>query len=121
MTRPRSFLFATGWIALLWLLALPVAVRAQDASGISSRTATVEGVTLHYLTAGHGPAVILMHGYAQTSRMWRSRSFRKLAQRFTVIAPDPARNWRFVDSEGRAGHAKTAADSDPCAGEIAGH
>jgi pimeloyl-ACP methyl ester carboxylesterase len=26
---------------------------------------------LHYLSAGQGPAVILLHGYAETSRMWR--------------------------------------------------
>jgi YVTN family beta-propeller protein len=25
---------------------------------------------LHYLTAGRGPALILLHGYTQTSRMW---------------------------------------------------
>ena len=40
-------------------------------NAIVSRTATVEGVSLHYLTAGHGPMVVLIHGYAETSRMWR--------------------------------------------------
>ena len=54
---------------------------------IASRTATVEGLKLHYLTAGHGPAVILLHGYTQTSRMWRP-IIPLLAQKFTVIAPD---------------------------------
>jgi pimeloyl-ACP methyl ester carboxylesterase len=44
-------------------------------------------VTLHYLTAGHGPALILLHGYTQTSRMWRP-IIPQLAQKFTVIAPD---------------------------------
>ena len=38
---------------------------------IASRTANVDGVQLHYLTAGKGPAVLLFHGYTQTSRMWR--------------------------------------------------
>ena len=42
---------------------------------------------LHYLSAGHGPTVILLHGYAETSRMWRPL-IPKLADRFTVIAPD---------------------------------
>ena len=37
--------------------------------------------------AGHGPAVVLLHGYAETSRMWRPL-MRTLATRFTVIAPD---------------------------------
>jgi pimeloyl-ACP methyl ester carboxylesterase len=47
----------------------------------------VDGVKLHYLTAGHGPAVILLHGYTQTSRMWRP-IIPLLADKFTVIAPD---------------------------------
>ena len=56
-------------------------------NAISSRTAEIEGVKLHYLTAGHGPAVILLHGYAETSLMWRP-IMPVLADRFTVIAPD---------------------------------
>ncbi|MHB8500784.1 MAG: alpha/beta fold hydrolase [Candidatus Acidiferrales bacterium] len=54
---------------------------------IASRDAEVDGVRLHYLTAGHGPIVILLHGYTQTSRMWRS-IIPLLAEKFTVIAPD---------------------------------
>jgi len=54
---------------------------------IASRTAQVNGVKLHYLTAGHGPPLLLLHGYAETSRMWRP-IIPGLAQRFTVIAPD---------------------------------
>ena len=46
-----------------------------------------DGVKLHYLMAGHGPAIVLLHGYAETSRMWRPL-MRTLATRFTVIAPD---------------------------------
>ncbi len=34
-----------------------------------SRTAEIDGVQLHYLAAGHGPTVILLHGFAETSRM----------------------------------------------------
>jgi pimeloyl-ACP methyl ester carboxylesterase len=54
---------------------------------IASRTAEVEGSKLHYLTAGHGTPLILIHGYAETSRMWRP-IIPALAERFTVIAPD---------------------------------
>ncbi len=39
------------------------------------------------LSAGHGPAVVLLHGYTQTSRMWRP-IIPLLAEKFTVIAPD---------------------------------
>ena len=54
---------------------------------IASRTATVDGIKLYYLTAGHGPTVILLHGYTQTSRMWKP-IIPLLANKFTVIAPD---------------------------------
>src|ERR1700674_3290385 len=57
------------------------------AQTIASRAAEVDGVKLHYLTAGHGPTVILLHGYAETSLMWRV-IMPRLAERFTVIAPD---------------------------------
>jgi pimeloyl-ACP methyl ester carboxylesterase len=60
--------------------------RPADAS-VVPRTTAVDGVTLHYLTAGHGPALILLHGYAETSRMWKP-IMAVLGQRFTVIAPD---------------------------------
>jgi pimeloyl-ACP methyl ester carboxylesterase len=54
---------------------------------IASRSAQIDGVNLHYLTAGHGTPLILLHGYAETSRMWKP-IIPALAQRFTVIAPD---------------------------------
>jgi len=54
---------------------------------VSSKTAEAGGVKFHYLTAGKGPALLLLHGYAETSRMWRP-IIPMLARRFTVIAPD---------------------------------
>src|SRR2546430_11719485 len=53
---------------------------------IVSRTAKIDNVELHYLTAGRGPAVILLHGYAETSRTWRP-IIPLLAEKITVIAP----------------------------------
>jgi len=60
----------------------------QAAEAIVSRDAQIDNVRLHYLTAGHGSAtVILLHGFAETSRMWRP-IIPLLAEKFTVIAPD---------------------------------
>jgi pimeloyl-ACP methyl ester carboxylesterase len=59
----------------------------MDNGTIASRTMTIEDVKLHYLAAGHGPTLILLHGYTQTSRMWRP-IIPPLAEKFTVIAPD---------------------------------
>jgi pimeloyl-ACP methyl ester carboxylesterase len=81
---PRMALF--GLMLLSSFFAATTFAAASDGA-IASRNATVEGVSLHYLTAGHGPMVVLIHGYAETSRMWRPL-IPKLADRFTVIAPD---------------------------------
>jgi pimeloyl-ACP methyl ester carboxylesterase len=90
MRRQSSIFTGVPLLGLFLLIfALPVAAHAAaaDTIVIDSRNATVEGVSLHYLTAGHGPIVVLIHGYAETSRMWRPLIV-KLAGRFTVIAPD---------------------------------
>jgi len=44
-------------------------------------------VRIHYLIVGKGDPVVLLHGYAQTSHMWRPL-MAKLAGSHTVIAPD---------------------------------
>ncbi len=64
-----------------------ITVQAQSRIGIEDRFAEVNGVRLHYLSAGKGDPVILMHGYAETSRMWRPLMV-ELAKNHTVIAPD---------------------------------
>jgi pimeloyl-ACP methyl ester carboxylesterase len=53
----------------------------------ASHTAEVGGIRLHYLRAGEGPAVVLLHGWPQTSHMWRG-VMPALAERHTLIAPD---------------------------------
>src|SRR5438445_3206750 len=77
-------------VFLGFLFATTVAALSQAKSGpdaIASRFGEVDGIKIHYLTAGHGPAVILLHGYTQTSRMWRPL-IPKLTDKFTVVAPD---------------------------------
>jgi pimeloyl-ACP methyl ester carboxylesterase len=75
-------------VLTLALGAPPGAARpAAPKSAVESRFAEAGGVKLHYLTSGSGPAVILLHGYAETSRMWRPL-IPRLAEKFTVIAPD---------------------------------
>jgi pimeloyl-ACP methyl ester carboxylesterase len=51
------------------------------------RFANVNGVRLHYLIAGSGDPVVLLHGYAETSHMWLPL-MTELAKTRTVIAPD---------------------------------
>src|SRR6266566_244081 len=75
-------------LSLLMLVFLSVSINADSSvKTIVSHDVKTESVQLHYLTAGHGPAVILLHGYAENSRMWRP-IIPLLAEKFTVIAPD---------------------------------
>ena len=52
-----------------------------------SRDANIDGASIHYTAGGSGPAVILLHGFAETSRMWNP-ILPVLGAKFTVIAPD---------------------------------
>lgn len=54
---------------------------------IESRFIEAAGVRLHYLAAGKGEPVVLLHGYAQNSHMWRPL-IAELAKTNLVIAPD---------------------------------
>jgi len=68
--------------------AAPSAVNTtQQGPTFVGHTATVDGTRIYYRTGGTGPALILLHGYAQTSRMW-NRIMPELAKRFTLIVPD---------------------------------
>jgi len=54
---------------------------------IQSRFAEANGIRLHYLVAGSGEPVLLLHGFAETSHMWRPLIL-ELAKTRMVIAPD---------------------------------
>ncbi len=50
-------------------------------------TTFVNDVRLHYVTAGQGDPVVLLHGWPETWYQWR-KIIPALAERYTVIAPD---------------------------------
>jgi pimeloyl-ACP methyl ester carboxylesterase len=64
-----------------------LSAHAQTSREIKETSATVNGVRINYKIAGSGPAVLLLHGYAQTSHMWLPL-IPRLAGSHTVIAPD---------------------------------
>jgi len=59
----------------------------KPAQAPQSRFANVNGVRLHYLIAGKGDPVVLLHGYAETSHMWLPL-IAELAKTHAVVAPD---------------------------------
>ncbi|MGW0805178.1 alpha/beta fold hydrolase [Nonomuraea sp. NPDC002799] len=52
-----------------------------------SRMADLDGLRTHYLIDGHGPLLMLLHGWPQTGHCWR-HLMPALAEHFTVVAPD---------------------------------
>ncbi len=66
---------------------IPSAGEALLPPGIEEDTAEVNGQKVHYLRAGTGPALVLVHGYPESSLTWR-KIMPELAKKFTVIAPD---------------------------------
>jgi pimeloyl-ACP methyl ester carboxylesterase len=83
--RSAMRIFRLALAALIGATLLhPAAASAQTPQG---RFAEVNGVKLHYLIAGKGDAILLLHGYAETSHMWLPL-IAKLAGNHTVIAPD---------------------------------
>ena len=50
-------------------------------------TAFVSDVRLHYVIAGQGDPVVLLHGWPETWYQWR-KIIPALAEHYTVIAPD---------------------------------
>lgn len=57
-------------------------------SGLIHSEATVNGVRLHYVEAGAGPLVLLLHGFPEFWYGWRNQIPALAAAGFRVIAPD---------------------------------
>lgn len=76
-------------------LALSAALMATTAMAAvlpypkSFRTETIEanGTKIFVRVGGHGPAVVMLHGYGETGDMWQPLAV-KLAKTHTVIVPD---------------------------------
>jgi pimeloyl-ACP methyl ester carboxylesterase len=73
---------------------------------VELRGAEVDGLTLHYITAGRGPAVVLVHGLGGFAESWR-HNVPALARVATVFAVDlpgfglsakPPTRYRLADS-----------------------
>jgi pimeloyl-ACP methyl ester carboxylesterase len=79
----RATFIVVSTIILVVMFNLTILAQTQ----IRDRFANVNGVKLHYLIAGKGEPVILLHGYAENSHMWRPLMM-EVEKTHTVIAPD---------------------------------
>jgi pimeloyl-ACP methyl ester carboxylesterase len=60
---------------------------AELGAGFVSATAKVNGITLHYIRGGAGPAVILLHGFPEDWYAYH-KVMPRLARKFTAVAID---------------------------------
>lgn len=56
-------------------------------SGFTERKVKVNGIGINYVKGGHGPTLLLLHGYPESWYEWIN-VLPALAQHYTVIAPD---------------------------------
>jgi hypothetical protein len=56
---------------------------------VKHRTVTANGIRPHYIDAGQGPAVVLLHGFPFTNYTWRNQ-IPELSKKYRVIAPGRA-------------------------------
>jgi pimeloyl-ACP methyl ester carboxylesterase len=106
---PRRNPFASTWLAVIFLLAVPVAAGAQSQTnnspaaekkaasplpammsqptGVADKFVTVYGAKIHYMEAGSGPAVILLHGLGGDVSNWFA-TIGPLSEKYRVIVPD---------------------------------
>jgi pimeloyl-ACP methyl ester carboxylesterase len=56
-------------------------------AGFREQRVQVGDVAINYVRGGHGPTLVLLHGYPQTWYTWRE-ILPELARHYTVIAPD---------------------------------
>src|SRR3954471_10537820 len=95
MEAPRIFSKQSVCITVLTLIAFFLLAWSPARPGdgepipIGFRKSDVEvnGTRIHYIIGGKGSAVVLLHGYAETSHMWNPL-IPLLAKNHTVIAPD---------------------------------
>ncbi|MEO8676000.1 MAG: alpha/beta hydrolase [Casimicrobiaceae bacterium] len=80
----KSMLIAGG---LALLLSVGLAAGADLGPQFKVHAVPVDGATVSVSVGGSGPPVLLLHGYAETSQMWKPLAA-KLKNRFTIIAPD---------------------------------
>lgn len=84
MNRTRKFFLACSF--LLAAFSCVAAVKPYPAD-FKTETIAANGTRIFVRVGGHGPAVVLLHGYGETGDMWQPLAI-ALARSHTVIVPD---------------------------------
>ena len=81
-------------------------------AAFKTQTISTNGAEIHVRVGGHGPAVILLHGYGETGDMWAPLAAR-LARDHTVVVPD-------LRGMGLSSHPAGGYDKKSQGGDVAG-
>ena len=91
---------------------LPAAAGVQPfPSNFKAQDIQTDGATIHVRVGGHGPAVVMLHGFADTGDMWAPLAA-VLARDHTVIVPD-------LRGMGLSSHPETGYDKKTQGSDIA--
>jgi pimeloyl-ACP methyl ester carboxylesterase len=74
-------------LAALWLASPAAAEVKPFPATFHTREIATDGAVIHVRLGGHGPAVLLLHGFGDTGDMWQPLAA-KLVADHTVIVPD---------------------------------
>jgi pimeloyl-ACP methyl ester carboxylesterase len=106
---------STGWFAIFvagLLAATPAMAKVEPfPPAFETRDIPVDGATIHTRVGGHGPVVLLLHGFGDTGDMWAPLAGR-LAVDHTVVVPD-------LRGMGLSSHPETGYDKKNEADDIA--
>lgn len=95
------------------LSATPALAQVQPSPpGFKAETISTNGAQIFVRIGGHGPAVVLLHGYGETGDMWAPLAAR-LARDRTVIVPD-------LRGMGLSSHPAGGYDKKTQGGDVAG-
>src|SRR5205085_11905258 len=86
MIRMLGLLLVQGLVLLL-AHTTPAAAYGDFPQGFVTKEIATNGTTLHVRVGGHGPAVVLLHGFGDTGDMWAPLAA-DLVKDHTVIVPD---------------------------------
>ena len=87
MTKCGLFSVALAFAAAAALPVTGAAAVAPFPAGFHTQDVAANGTTIHVRIGGHGPAVLLIHGFGDTGDMWAPLAAR-LARDHTIIVPD---------------------------------
>lgn len=102
--------FLASLLTIVFSLPAPAGIQSFP-SDFKTKDIQTEGATIHVRMGGQGPAVIMLHGFADTGDMWAPLAA-ELARDHTVIVPD-------LRGMGLSSHPETGYDKKTQGGDIA--